>query len=263
MTFHQRSAGDARRTYMMKFSLLTFDILDSTNTEALKRARLGADEGVCVVARQQTAGRGRHGRTWVSERDAGLFFSIILRPEIDASYLSLITLMAGVAVYDTLKDFGITPDIKWVNDVLVREKKIAGILAETTETQRGLAVVVGIGINLKSTSFPHDLVATATCIEDSTSAIVSRDDVIETLTRHLGVAYDELQNGDGPARIVESWKRRSSYSWGKNVRAVLENETVTGVTDGLASNGALRIKREDGTVAIIQAGDVEQVRATI
>jgi len=80
--------------------------------------------------------------------------------------LPLITLMTGVAVHDTLESFGIKPDIKWVNDVLVNEKKIAGILAETTETDDGLAVVVGIGINLTSQNFPPDLVLTATCLED-------------------------------------------------------------------------------------------------
>ena len=103
----------------MNFSLLTFDILDSTNTEALKQARLGADEGVCVIARQQTAGRGRYGRTWISECDAGLYFSVVLRPKLDARDLPVITLMAGVAVHDTLAAFGIKQDIKWVNDVLV------------------------------------------------------------------------------------------------------------------------------------------------
>ncbi len=246
----------------MKFSQLTFDILDSTNTEALNQARLGADEGLCVVARQQTAGRGRYGRTWVSERDAGLYFSVLLRPRIGVQDLGLITLMAGVAVHDTLEKFGITPDIKWVNDVLVNDKKIAGILAETTETATGLAVVVGIGVNLRSSNFPPDLVTTATCVEDNSPTIVDLEDLIDVLTQHLGRYYQQLQGEDGPANIIDAWTRRSSYSSGKIVRVVLENETVTGTTDGLESNGALRIKRSDGSVTIVQAGDVEQVRAT-
>jgi BirA family biotin operon repressor/biotin-[acetyl-CoA-carboxylase] ligase len=244
----------------MDFSLLAFDVLDSTNTEALKQARLGADEGVCVVARQQTAGRGRYGRTWASERDAGLYFSIILRPNIKPHDLPLITLMAGVAVHDTLTEFGVEPDIKWVNDVLVNERKIAGILAETTETPNGLAVIVGIGINLKSSNFPPELVATATSLEDC-SPNIDRDALIEVLTRHLGDSYDLLRGDGGATRIIENWTRRSSYSSGKIVRAVLNSETITGVTDGLEGNGALRIKRDDGSVATIQAGDVEQVRA--
>ena len=246
----------------MKFTLLNFDIVDSTNTEALKRAKLGADEGVCVIARQQTAGRGRYGRTWVSERDAGLYFSIILRPKIDTHDLPLITLMAGVAVHDTLQNFGVGPDIKWVNDVLVNEKKIAGILAETTETDQGLAVVVGIGINFTSAAnFPAELATVCTSLEDILPTPPRRDDLVEVLTRNIESSYDLLRSCDGPAQIMENWTQRSSYGSGKVVRVVLENETVTGVTDGLEANGALRVKRGNGSIAVIQAGDVERVRA--
>lgn len=247
----------------MKFSRLIFDTLDSTNTEALTQAKAGAEEGLCVVARQQTAGRGRYGRTWVSGRDAGLYLSVVLRPKIKPNDLPLITLMAGVAVHDTLLEFGIKPDIKWVNDVLVNDKKIAGILAETTDTGDGIAVVVGIGINLKSSKLPRDLAATATCFEDCSATIVSRDDLIEVLTRHLGRFYELLKGEHGAAEIVDNWTRRSSYSSGKIVRAALNNDIVTGITDGLEDNGALRIKRVDGSVAIIQAADVEQVREAI
>jgi BirA family transcriptional regulator, biotin operon repressor / biotin---[acetyl-CoA-carboxylase] ligase len=247
----------------MKFDLRHFDVLESTNTEALNQAQLGAAEGLCVVARRQTAGRGRYGRTWVSERDAGLYFSVVLRPQISARDLPLITLMAGVAVHDTLQSYGIMPDIKWVNDVLVNDKKIAGILAETTETDRGLAVVVGIGVNMTSANFPPELVMTATSLEDVSTARVSRGDLIDRLMDHLGIAYDLLQDKAGPAKIIADWTKRSSYSSGKVVRAALENETVTGVTDGLEVNGALRIKRSDGTTVIVHAGDVERLRAAI
>jgi len=245
----------------MEFNILTFDILDSTNSEALKQARKGSDEGLCIVARQQTGGRGRYGRTWVSERDAGVYFSVVLKPRLEVEYLPLITLMAGIAVHDTLREIGIEPDIKWVNDVLVNERKISGILAETTETPNGLAVIVGIGINLTSTNFPPDLVATATCVEDCVPAEVTADKLIEILTRHLSHFYGLLASDNGPPEILEHWQRRSSYFDGKVVRVMLENETVTGTTDGLESNGALRVKRGDGSVAVIQAGDVEQVRA--
>ena len=128
-------------------TLLTFDTLDSTNTEALKHARQGAAEGLCITARQQTAGRGRYGRTWVSAKDAGLYFSIILRPKLETQFLPLLTLMAGVAVHDMLREYALNPDIKWVNDIHIEERKIAGILAETAEGPEGLAVVVGIGVN--------------------------------------------------------------------------------------------------------------------
>ncbi len=243
----------------MNFTILRFDTIDSTNTEALKQARAGADEGLCIVARQQTAGRGRHGRTWISAKDAGLYFSVVLLPKIETKYLPLITLTAGVAVHDTLAGFGLRPDIKWVNDILINEKKIAGILAETAETNSGLAVVVGIGINLKPSSFPPEIAETATSIETATGSSINRDELIESLTRSIDRYYNVLHEKAGPETIVREWRRRSTYFSGKRVRVVLEKETITGSTDGLEENGALRIKTAGGN-RIVQAGDVETVR---
>ena len=249
----------------MDVTVLHFDTIESTNTEALKQARLGAEEGLCVVARQQTAGRGRNGRVWVSGKDAGLFFSIVLRPKVETQYLPLITLMAGVAVHDALAEYGIEADIKWVNDLLVGERKICGILAETTETDRGLAVIVGIGVNLKSSNFPLELAETATSIEEELTAAgnsggISGEALSETLTRYISYFYVLLDSPEGPAAIVEEWRRRSSYFSGKRVRVVLDGETVNGTTDGLEPNGALRLRKDHGEVLIVQAGDVERVR---
>src|SRR5205807_289257 len=112
-----------------------------------------------------TAGRGRHSRSWVSETDAGLYFSIVLRPALEMRYLPLITLMAGIAVCDTLTEFGLKPDIKWVNDILIGEKKISGILAETVDTPTGLAVIVGIGINVRSSGLLPEMEDKATSVE--------------------------------------------------------------------------------------------------
>jgi len=249
----------------MNITVLTYDSLDSTNTEALKQARQGADEGLCIVARQQIAGRGRHGRTWVSQKDAGLYFSIVLRPKIDMKFLPLITLMTGVAVHDTLHELGLKPDIKWVNDVLVNEKKISGVLAEATETKDGIAVIVGIGINLRSSNFPPEIADIATSIEalDGLSRTVRPIDLVEALTKYLTYFYDILRSENGPAEIVNEWRRRSSYFSGKHVHVKLEDETLTGITDGLESNGALRVKQANGELAIIQAGDVEQLRSEL
>ena len=245
----------------VNITLLNFDTLDSTNTEALRQARLGADEGLCIVASQQTAGRGRHGRTWVSEKDAGLYFSIVLRPKLETRFLPLITLMTGVAVHETLAEFGATADIKWVNDVLVNDRKISGILAETAETPDGVAVVVGVGINLRSDSIAADLDGTATSIEDATGHKMGSAHVAQRLTTQLSHWYAVLNEENGPAKIIDAWRQRSSYFSGKRVRVVLENETILGVTDGLEPNGALRVRRDDESLAVIHAGDVEQLRS--
>lgn len=137
--------------------ILRFETLPSTNLEAARRAIEGAAEGLCVVAREQTAGRGRLQRLWVSPKDAGLYFSIVLRPQFAQNAWSLLTLMAAVAVNDALGEAcSLETDIKWPNDILANDRKLCGILAETIDTPLGRVVVVGIGINLTKHSFPED-----------------------------------------------------------------------------------------------------------
>lgn len=255
----------------MNITLLKFDTIDSTNTEASKQAKLGADEGLCVVADQQTAGRGRNGRTWVSEKGSGLYFSIVLRPKIDTQYLPLITLMTGVAVHDALDEFGVDADIKWVNDLLVDDKKICGILAETTETDKGLAVIVGIGINIRSSNLPPGIADIATSIDECMSvppAVAGGSprppkpaELAEALTKYLAYFYTILTDENGAANIIDEWRKRSTYFHGKAVRVIVGDETVEGRTDGLEKNGALRVIKNDLTVAIIQAGDVQRLRS--
>ncbi len=245
----------------MNFTILRFDSLGSTNTEALNQARRGAGEGLCIVARQQTEGRGRHGRVWISPKDAGLYFSVIMRPKLKTSFLPLITLMSGVAVHDALEDaFDLDCDIKWSNDIHVQGRKICGILAETCETAKGLAVVVGIGINLKSTNFPSELKEVATSIEQETQESPDYEKLLLALTVFFAKFCDLLYSADGAEKIRREWVRRSSYAFGKKVRVVAENETIFGTTRGIEENGALRLQTETGEVRLIHAGDVERLR---
>ena len=244
----------------MRIDLRKFDTIGSTNTEALEAARAGAAEGHCIIARQQTAGRGRRGRTWVSEKDAGLYLSVVLRPKLDPRFLSLITLMTGVAVHDTLESLGMKPDLKWVNDVHINGRKICGILAETTETPQGTAVVVGIGINVRPGNYPPEVAEVATSIESEKGDAPAVDAVAEKLLAKVTEYYALLQSKDGPQAVIEEWSGRSSYFRGKRVRAESEGEVINGVTDGLEPNGALRIRRDDGSIAVIVAGDVSTLR---
>lgn len=248
-------------TNRMNINIGTFDTLDSTNTKALEQAREGAPEGSCILARSQTAGRGRYGRTWASANGAGLNFSIILRPKIETQFLPLITLMSGVAVHDMLREYGLQPDIKWVNDILVDEKKICGILAETAETNKDIAVVVGIGINLTADNFPPEMAETATSIESITGLKLTPETAAETLAKFIPYFYEMLHAPGGTKAIIAEWQKRSSYFSGKSVRILTGRETITGISDGLEPNGALRLKTPDGRIAVIQAGDVERLRA--
>jgi biotin-(acetyl-CoA carboxylase) ligase len=116
---------------------------------------------------------------------------------------------------------------------------------------------------MNSESFPPYLAASSTSLAEELGRVVGRDELIDSLTRLLDKFYKILTGGNGPAEILEHWRRRSSYFEGKNVRAVMERETIFGTTAGLEPNGALRVAKADGTIAIIQAGDVEQLRAVI
>ena len=239
----------------MIFNILHFDTLASTNTEAAEQARRGAAEGLCIVAGQQTAGRGRHGREWLSEKGSGVYMSIVLRPALAVQHLTLIQLMAAVAVYDVLlKTYLIEPDIKWPNDVLVNDKKICGILSEAVETTDGLRVILGMGINLKGNRLPDN----ATSIEQETTLPAVRDEIVHVVTNEIARLYDILHAT--PAAIVQEWKRRSSYYEGKAVEVRSGSEVFTGVTCGLEENGALRVMT-GGTVRIVQAGDVGRLRS--
>lgn len=171
--------------------------------------------------------------------------------------------MTAVVVYEVLKKYEglkFKLDIKWSNDVHADEKKICGILAETANTSNGLAVIVGIGINLTSANFPPELKEKATSIEQETGEKIDFDEFLKSLTDTFKHFYEILTSPNGHKMILYEWSTRSSYYQKKNVRANLGNETIYGVTCGLEDNGALRIKTEDGEIKIIQAGDVEKLR---
>lgn len=245
----------------MHTTILRFDSLPSTNTEAARQARLGAHEGLCVIAREQTRGRGRGQRVWASPLDAGLYFSIVLRPKLERKLWPALTLIAALAVHYALqRACGLQTDIKWPNDIYAGGRKLCGILAETIEADTGHAVVLGIGINLNNQSFPEELKATATSVEAETGRAVDRELLIEELVRAIGEKYGALQEENGPTLTLAEWAARSSYAEGKRVRVELGTETVEGVTRGLERDGALRVETSEGEIRIIRAGDVTALR---
>src|SRR5262245_60447148 len=166
--------------------ILHYESLPSTNTEAARLALQGAGEGLSVVADEQTAGRGRLQRNWLSPKGAGLYLSIVLRPEIPLIQWPLLTFMAAVVVNDALlKACALQTDIKWPNDILSGERKLCGILSEAIETDEGRAAVTGIGINLTAEAFPDDLAAAAISLEEATRRKPDRDFLLAVLFEAL------------------------------------------------------------------------------
>ncbi|HKV35141.1 MAG TPA: biotin--[acetyl-CoA-carboxylase] ligase [Pyrinomonadaceae bacterium] len=248
----------------MKPRILRYESVTSTNTELARLAGDdsgdGAEEGLAIVAGEQTAGRGRLQRAWSSPKGAGLYFSILLRPRIPTERWPLITFVAALATSDALLEGGsVTTDIKWPNDLLANERKISGILAEAIETPIGRAVVVGIGINLTNNAFPADLLGVATSVARESGRQPERETILAALLSALARWYSLLHEPDGDEKIAAAWASRSSYAADKLVRVTNGDEVLQGITRGIEHDGALRVETAQG-VQLIRAGDVTSVR---
>ena len=244
----------------MKPRVLRYESLPSTNTEVARLAGEGAEEGLAVVADEQTAGRGRLQRAWSSPKGAGLYFSILLRPKLAPDRWPLITFVAALATGDALREASqVQTDIKWPNDLLANERKICGILAEAIETPTGRAVVLGIGINLTQQAFPDELVDIATSVANESGRAAEREAILATLLQALARWYSLLQESDGAEKITAAWSSRSSWAIGKLVQVTNGAETLQGRTRGIENDGALRLETAQG-IQLIRAGDVTSVR---
>jgi BirA family transcriptional regulator, biotin operon repressor / biotin---[acetyl-CoA-carboxylase] ligase len=248
-------------TSSLQPKILRFESIDSTNLEALRQARAGAPEGLCIVAREQTRGRGRLDRRWESPKDAGLYFSVILRPRFELSRWPLINLAAALAAHDAImRTCDLKVDIKWPNDIQVNDRKLCGILAETVETEDGPAAIVGIGVTLNNDDFPPELKLLTTSLGLASGVDVDRDLLVNQLLKAFEERYEMLQSDEGGEQTIREWCANSSYAFGRPVRASLGDENLVGVTRGLESDGALRIETADG-IKIVRAGDVTALRA--
>jgi BirA family biotin operon repressor/biotin-[acetyl-CoA-carboxylase] ligase len=248
---------------MLHPTILRFDSIDSTNLEAIRQVKLGAPEGLCVVAREQTAGRGRLDRAWHSLKDAGLYFSLVMRPQIAMTEWPLLTLMAALAVSDALwKACAVRVDIKWPNDVCGGDRKLCGILAETVETSIGPAAIIGIGINLRKESVREDLIQSATSVEEIVGGAPDNERVLSELLAALAERYEVLQGEGGYEHTIREWCANSSYAFDRRVRVSSNDQVFQGLTRGLERDGALRVELEGGKIQEFRAGDVTAVRAS-
>lgn len=228
------------------FRVVWHGALTSTMDVAAALAADGAEHGVVVAAREQTAGRGRRGSSWASPPGAGLYFSLIARPD-DQRSLSLLTLAAGVGVRDgILKATGLAPVLKWPNDLLVRGRKLAGILAEG----HGLgssspAVVIGVGVNVQRAAYPPDVAARATSIEDESGRAVDQDHLLHEILTGLDGRLAALSQN--PGDILRSWRAASPSAEGTRV----EWDGRDGITAGVDDTGALLVQTPAGVERII------------
>jgi len=239
------------------FIIHHYSRIGSTN-DVLKSTWDG-QEFLCAVADEQTAGRGRRARQWHSAPGDGLYLSVLLRPPAGKENVTLLSLLAAVAVAETLIGMGLPGiDIKWPNDVLCRERKISGVLVEGAGTgaQR---FIIGIGINVNHREFPDELAAIATSFAIESGTAVPVDEVRDRLLDLLHRWYLRWLAGESSA-ILDRWRELSSYAAGKRIAVTLENETLNGETVGLMESGALIVRTDAGELRTVIAGEVSAVR---
>ncbi len=234
---------------------------ESTNSVALQLDAESGPHGTVVIAEEQTAGRGRLGRNWYSERSSGIYTSIILRPPLSPMAAPILTLLAGVAAHNAVRSAtGLSVDIRWPNDLLVNGKKVCGILTEMkAEVDQLHMVVLGIGINVNHNSMPEDLRAIATSLALEGGRQYSRLHILAELLRNVERYYHMLLK-KGNAAIVKEWSAASSYAEGKQVRVKAGGNDYSGTTAGLDVSGALKILRDDGRQELLVAGEITEVR---
>ncbi len=233
---------------------------DSTNNAALAMAAKGAGHGTVVLAEEQTAGRGRFGRAWFSERGNGIYVSIILRPPLAPAAAPMMTLMAAVATHQSLSTTtGLPVDIRWPNDVLVNGKKVCGILTEmNAEVDRLHAVVIGIGINVNHSEMPEELSGIATSLSIEGGKTYSRSHLLVTLLKELERKYHLLLD-EGSAAIARRWTAASTFAEGRRVRVRTGSREFVATTAGLEPSGALRVLCEDGQEEAMVSGEILEV----
>ena len=234
-----------------------YPTIDSTMPEAERLAAAGCGPGTVAVADEQTAGQGRYGRTWHSEPGAGLYVSIVLRPSANVADLPLLTLALGLAIAEAIaRATDVACDLRWPNDVLIGEKKIAGVLVQLMDR----FVIAGIGINVNQSEFPAEIANIATSLHLATGRTHSREELLLALLPAIDSFCKMLAAGAKDA-ILNMFTRRSSYALGKRVTVEAVGETIEGTTAGLDNSGFLTVQQDDGTRRLIVAGGVRAAGA--
>jgi BirA family transcriptional regulator, biotin operon repressor / biotin---[acetyl-CoA-carboxylase] ligase len=234
---------------------------DSTNRVALELGHAGEPEGAVVVAEEQTAGRGRAGRAWHSEHAAGIYATLLLRPRLAPVQAPLLTMMAGLSAHAAIQaQTGLTVDLKWPNDLLINGKKVGGILTEMhAEPGQIRFVIVGIGLNVNQEKFAGELGAIATSLRLEAGKAQSRLELLVRLLREFENDYNQFLR-EGAASITKKFVAISSYAQGRRVRVTNGTESFAGTTAGLGPEGLLQVRRDDGAVVTVIAGDVTEAR---
>ncbi len=241
-------------TKVLGKKIVVLDTVTSTMDEAFRLGMEQCPEGTVVVAEAQSKGRGRLGRVWASPKARGLYFSFVLRPSLPLNQLSQLTLMSAVALAEAIEGISdLRPLIKWPNDILLENRKLAGILTELrAESDQVKFVVVGIGLNVNAS--PHQLPSGSSSLKIAAGRTFERVQVFQAILRSLEKWYSKLLHHDF-AQVMEEWKKRSA-TLNKRIRITDPAGIIEGQAIDLDEDGALLIRKDNGLIVKKTAGDV-------
>lgn len=234
------------------------DTVDSSNNLAKALANEGCENGLLVVAEEQGAGKGRLSRGWISPYAKGIWFSVVLKPPFLPQEASKCTLLAAVAVVKAVnKIAGVSAAIKWPNDILLNGRKLVGILTEmNAEFGHINYVVIGTGINTNTVpeDYPEDVRSLAVCVADAASEPFTRVQLLADILKNMEELYETAVE-KGFAAVFDEW-RRCSCTLGQEVKVIAPDMIYYGTAVDIDSEGLLMVRREDGSVEKVVAGDV-------
>lgn len=237
--------------------LILLDEVDSTNDEAKRLAAQGAPHGTLVVAEEQSAGKGRRGRSWASKKGGGIFLSLLLRPEFSPECASMLTLVAALAVEEGIRrTTGLSCGIKWPNDMVTDGRKLVGILTEmSTDADAIRYVVVGIGINANTAEFPAEIRDTAASLRLALGAPVNRAALIAAVLNAWEDFYAEFLKKLDLSLLKESYNKLL-VNFGREVRVLTPGDEYNGISRGITDKGELLVELDDGELREVMSGEV-------
>ena len=246
------------KTKVIGRDVRVFEETTSTNDVVEKLARDGVKEGAVVFAESQTKGRGRLGRKWMSPARKGLWFSILLRPGLRPQQATQLTVAGATALWRAIESqTALRPEIKWPNDILVRGKKVAGILTElSAELDRVKHVILGIGVDVNQSAgeFPSELRKSATSLRIETGRLISRPELAVAILRELDSDYSRVSAGRFAA-IADEWEEHCT-TIGRDVTIRIGDRQIRGRAESLGEDGALLLRTDHGHLERISGGDV-------
>ena len=245
------------KTSVIGKKILVYEKCSSTSDVAEEIARSGGKEGTVIFAEHQTNGRGRLGRQWISYKGKDILCSVILRPYMTPQNSSLITIIAAASVCEVLREFGILAGIKWPNDIVVKGRKIGGILTEiNTEMDRINYVILGIGLNVNSSlkNLSSKVVKTATSMIHETENKVDRIETVRKLLKFMDHKYEELKRG----KYSEIMRECIDFSetLGRVVKIRSGKKVYAGYAQDFDDSGALNLRKDDGAVEKVVSGEL-------